>query len=66
MENPLGDRVQTRQNLLKRSVMVGVTDTCVFCGAIEESADHLFVSRDGSFLFGTMFLGGYGLKMCPQ
>jgi hypothetical protein len=26
--------------------MVRATDTCVFCGAVEESVDHLFVSCD--------------------
>ncbi|MCI05881.1 cytochrome P450, partial [Trifolium medium] len=39
------DRVPTRQILRKRRVLVGTTDTsCVFCGAVEESVDHLFVS----------------------
>ncbi|MCH84799.1 ribonuclease H protein, partial [Trifolium medium] len=41
----LQDRVPTRQNLRRRRVLVGTTDTsCVFCGAVEESGDHLFVS----------------------
>ncbi|GAU17375.1 hypothetical protein TSUD_232510 [Trifolium subterraneum] len=43
----LQDRVPTRQNLRMRRVMVGATDiSCVFCGAVEESVDHIFVSCD--------------------
>ncbi|GAU11870.1 hypothetical protein TSUD_194930 [Trifolium subterraneum] len=43
----LQDRVPTWQNLRRRRVMVGATDiSCVICGAVEESVDHLFVSCD--------------------
>ncbi|GAU35581.1 hypothetical protein TSUD_295170 [Trifolium subterraneum] len=41
----LQDTIPTRQNLCKRKVTIGATNTsCVFCGAVEESVDHLFVS----------------------
>jgi hypothetical protein len=41
----LQDRIPTRQNLRRRRVIVGANNTsCVFCGAVEESVDHLFVS----------------------
>jgi hypothetical protein len=41
----LQDMIPTRQNLRKRRVLVGTTDiSCVFCGAVEEPVDHLFVS----------------------
>ncbi|GAU37888.1 hypothetical protein TSUD_395720 [Trifolium subterraneum] len=41
------DRIPTRQNLHRRRVLVGATDSsCVFCGAVEESVDHIFVSCD--------------------
>ncbi|GAU22987.1 hypothetical protein TSUD_98150 [Trifolium subterraneum] len=47
MESLRQDKVPTRQNLRRRRVMVGATDiSCVFCGAVEESIDHLFVSCD--------------------
>ncbi|KAK2418539.1 hypothetical protein QL285_040727 [Trifolium repens] len=42
----LQDRVQTRQNLHRRRVMVGTSTSCVLCGEVEESVDHLFVSCD--------------------
>jgi hypothetical protein len=43
----LQDRIPTRQNLRRRRVLVGTTDTsCAFCGAVGESVDHLFVSCD--------------------
>jgi hypothetical protein len=43
----LQDRIPTRQNLRRRQVLVGATDSsCVFCGAVEESVDHIFVSCD--------------------
>ncbi|GAU23386.1 hypothetical protein TSUD_334340 [Trifolium subterraneum] len=43
----LQDRIPTRQNLRRRQVLVGATDSsCVVCGAVEESVDHIFVSCD--------------------
>ncbi|MCH89926.1 kinase-like protein, partial [Trifolium medium] len=44
----LQDRVPTRQNLRRRRVMVRAIDSCVFCGAVEESVDHLFISCGSS------------------
>ncbi|PNX83997.1 hypothetical protein L195_g040048 [Trifolium pratense] len=41
----LEDRVFTRQNLLRRRVVVDTSDmSCVYCGALVESADNLFVT----------------------
>jgi hypothetical protein len=46
----LQDRIPTRQNLRRRRVIVGANNTsCVFCGAVEESVDHLFVSFERIF-----------------
>ncbi|MCI03011.1 cytochrome P450 [Trifolium medium] len=43
----LQDRIPTWQNLSRRRVMIGDSSTsCVFCGAVEETVDHLFVSCD--------------------
>ncbi|MCI39105.1 hypothetical protein A2U01_0060334, partial [Trifolium medium] len=39
------DSVPTRQNLLRRRVVVDTSDlSYVYCGATVESADHLFAT----------------------
>ncbi|MCH81485.1 hypothetical protein A2U01_0002274 [Trifolium medium] len=63
----LQDRVPTRQNLHRRMVLVGTTDTlCVFFGAVEESVDHFFVHLIGFLRFDIPLLGGYDRVCVPE
>ncbi|GAU31138.1 hypothetical protein TSUD_212450 [Trifolium subterraneum] len=62
----LQDRVPTKQNLQRRGVMVGAINTlCVFCGAVEESVDHLFVSCDQISPVWYRVSRWVGIETCP-
>jgi len=58
----LTDRIETKQNLHKRGVMVGDT-LCVFCGKEEESTSHIFVSCKVSIKFWNMCFSWLGINL---